>query len=141
MKCTKKIFQSEVRFLATAASNQQAAITASINQKNLTMKNQLKLIAALVLAAGSLNIQTHAFGTEATRVTYHTTKIDGLNLFYREAGDPARPTIVLLHGFPSSSHMFRNLIPKLAVKYHVIAPDYPGYGYSDQPAAADFAKK
>ena len=71
--------------------------------------------------------------------SYHTTKIDGVNLFYREAGDPAKPTVVLLHGFPSSSHMYRNLLPKLGAKYHVIAPDYPGFGYSDQPAPAAFA--
>lgn len=67
-------------------------------------------------------------------VVHKTTKIDGLNIFYREAGPKDAPTIVLLHGFPTSSHMFRNLIPKLADKYHVIAPDYPGFGNSDAPA-------
>jgi len=72
------------------------------------------------------------------RVTYHTTTVQGLNIFYREAGPANAPTIVLLHGFPSSSHMYRNLIPQLATKYHVIAPDYPGYGYSDAPSAASF---
>ncbi|MBA3963610.1 MAG: alpha/beta hydrolase [Chthoniobacterales bacterium] len=80
-----------------------------------------------------------ALADNSSRVTYHTTKVDGLNLFYREAGNPSRPTIVLLHGFPSSSHMFRNLIPNLADKYHVIAPDYPGFGYSDQPSTSEFA--
>lgn len=103
------------------------------------MKNQFKLIAAAALAVGNLNLPSHAFAAETPAVTYHTVKVDGLNIFYREAGEPARPTIVLLHGFPSSSHMYRNLIPKLAVKYHVIAPDYPGFGYSDQPTIADFA--
>ena len=102
------------------------------------MKNKLKNTAALALALGGLAIQTNSFAAD-TAVTYHTTKVDGLTLFYREAGEPSRPTIVLLHGFPSSSHMYRNLIPKLASQYHVIAPDYPGFGYSDQPAAADFA--
>jgi len=102
------------------------------------MKNNLKNITALALAAGSLAVQPGAFAA-GTAPTYHTAKIDGLNLFYREAGNPARPTIVLLHGFPSSSHMYRNLIPKLAVKYHVIAPDYPGFGYSDQPTVVQFA--
>jgi pimeloyl-ACP methyl ester carboxylesterase len=102
------------------------------------MKNQLKLIAAAALALGGSHIQSNVFAAD-TAATYHTTQVDGLNLFYREAGDPSRPTIVLLHGFPSSSHMFRNLIPKLATKYHVIAPDYPGFGYSDQPSATDFA--
>jgi len=60
--------------------------------------------------------------------------ISGVNIFYREAGDPSKPTIVLLHGFPSSSHSFHDLIPLLADRFHVIAPDYPGMGYSDAPA-------
>lgn len=64
---------------------------------------------------------------------YHTMPIDGIDIFYREAGDKGNPTIVLLHGFPSSSHMFRNLIPELAKNYHVIAPDYPGFGHSGSP--------
>jgi pimeloyl-ACP methyl ester carboxylesterase len=76
--------------------------------------------------------------TTNQRTTYHTTKVDGLNLFYREAGSKNAPTIVLLHGFPSSSHMFRNLIPLLADSYHVIAPDYPGFGYSDAPDVKSF---
>ncbi len=74
----------------------------------------------------------------ATRVAYRNAAVDGLNIFYREAGPADAPTIVLLHGFPSSSHMYRDLIPVLAVRYHVIAPDYPGFGYSDAPAAAAF---
>ena len=102
------------------------------------MKKMLNYFVALVLTTGSLAVQNNSFAGELNRVTYHTNKIDGLNIFYREAGDPSRPTIVLLHGFPSSSHMYRDLIPKLATRYHVIAPDYPGFGYSDQPAAADF---
>jgi pimeloyl-ACP methyl ester carboxylesterase len=71
---------------------------------------------------------------QAQDVSYHTLQVDGASLFYREAGDPARPTIVLLHGFPSSSHMFRDLIGPLAQQFHVLAPDYPGMGYSDAPA-------
>lgn len=70
--------------------------------------------------------------TNATQYRYAT--VDGIQLFYREAGDPTAPTIVLLHGFPSSSHMYRDLIPLLASKFHVIAPDLPGYGYSDMPS-------
>ncbi len=66
-------------------------------------------------------------------------EIDGLKIAYREAGNPANPTVLLLHGFPTSSHMFRELIPVLAERYHVIAPDYPGFGASDMPAAADYA--
>jgi pimeloyl-ACP methyl ester carboxylesterase len=70
---------------------------------------------------------------ERPRVYHRTLTIEGLELFYREAGDPAAPTVVLLHGFPTSSHMFRNLIPELAGSFHVVAPDYPGFGYSATP--------
>ena len=70
--------------------------------------------------------------------TYQHAAVRGLRIFYREAGSKASPTIVLLHGFPSSSHMFRDLIPKLASKFHVIAPDYIGFGYSDAPEASKF---
>ncbi|ABE42484.1 alpha/beta fold hydrolase [Polaromonas sp. JS666] len=70
--------------------------------------------------------------------SYHFTEVEGLNVFYRSAGDPCAPTIVLLHGFPSSSHMFRDLIPLLADRFHVIAPDYIGFGYSDAPSAQEF---
>lgn len=72
------------------------------------------------------------------QVYYRSAKVEHLDIFYREAGDKNSPTIVLLHGFPSSSHMFRNLIPILAEKYHVIAPDYPGYGNSSHPSVSDF---
>jgi pimeloyl-ACP methyl ester carboxylesterase len=72
------------------------------------------------------------------QVAYRSETIDGIKIAYREAGDPSRPTVLLLHGFPTSSHMFRNLIPTLARKYHVIAPDYPGFGASDMPQAKDF---
>jgi pimeloyl-ACP methyl ester carboxylesterase len=65
-------------------------------------------------------------------------KINGVNIFYREAGPKDAPVLVLLHGYPSSSHMYRNLIAELSDKYHLIAPDYPGYGRSEQPAIADF---
>jgi pimeloyl-ACP methyl ester carboxylesterase len=70
---------------------------------------------------------------------YRTKKVDGINIFYREAGPPSAPVVLLLHGFPTSSHMFRNLIPALSDRYHVIAPDYPGYGQSDMPDRANFA--
>jgi pimeloyl-ACP methyl ester carboxylesterase len=70
--------------------------------------------------------------------TFQHATVNGLKLFYREAGSMASPTIVLLHGFPSSSHMFRDLIPQLAEKFHVIAPDYIGFGYSDAPTADKF---
>lgn len=71
--------------------------------------------------------------------TYHTIQIKGLSIFYREAGDPASPVILLLHGFPSSSHMYRNLIENLSSKYHVIAPDFPGFGLSSSPSVSEFS--
>lgn len=70
--------------------------------------------------------------------TYHYATVRGRKLFYREAGNNDARTIVLLHGFPSSSHMFRDLIPKLAENFRVIAPDYVGFGYSDAPDANEF---
>jgi pimeloyl-ACP methyl ester carboxylesterase len=73
-----------------------------------------------------------------TRVEHHHVDIDGLSTFYRAAGDPAHPAIVLLHGFPSSSHMFRELIPLLAERFRVIAPDYIGFGHSAAPTVEQF---
>ncbi|HEX4308379.1 MAG TPA: alpha/beta hydrolase [Acidobacteriaceae bacterium] len=70
--------------------------------------------------------------------TFQHATVRGNQVFYREAGAKNSPTMVLLHGFPSSSHMFRDLIPQLAEKFHVIAPDYPGFGYSDAPDTAKF---
>jgi pimeloyl-ACP methyl ester carboxylesterase len=72
------------------------------------------------------------------KVRYGRASVDGIDIFYREAGSPNSPTIVLLHGFPSSSHMYRNLIPLLADKYHVIAPDYPGFGQSAAPSRQEY---
>lgn len=70
---------------------------------------------------------------------YRTVEVDGVHIFYREAGNPGAPSVLLLHGFPTSSHMFRHLIPLLADKYHVVAPDYPGFGRSDSPSPDTFA--
>ncbi len=75
-----------------------------------------------------------ASSPSSRQVYSRTATIDGLEIFYREAGSRENPTVLLLHGFPTSSHMFRNLIPQLADEYHVIAPDYPGYGYSSTPS-------
>lgn len=73
---------------------------------------------------------------------FRTVKVDGLDIFYREAGPAAvpagQPTVLLLHGFPTSSHMFRNLIPEIAKTHRVVAPDYPGYGQSSMPSVKDF---
>jgi pimeloyl-ACP methyl ester carboxylesterase len=72
------------------------------------------------------------------QVVHRTVKIDGLEIFYREAGRKDAPTILLLHGFPTSSHMFRNLIPALADRFHLVAPDYPGFGNSAMPALGEY---
>jgi pimeloyl-ACP methyl ester carboxylesterase len=71
-------------------------------------------------------------------ITYNTVKVDGLDIFYREAGNKDAPTIVLLHGFPTSSHMFRNVIETLQDEFHLVAPDYPGFGNSSMPLRDDF---
>ncbi len=71
-------------------------------------------------------------------VTTHTAQVDGLSVFYREAGDPASPKLLLLGGFPASSHQFRNLIPALADRFHVLSPDYPGFGNTDMPDPAEW---
>jgi pimeloyl-ACP methyl ester carboxylesterase len=72
-------------------------------------------------------------------VRFNTVDVDGLKVFYRSAGDPNTPVVLLLHGFPSASHMFRDLIPELAGKYHILAPDLPGFGMTEQPARNAFA--
>ena len=74
----------------------------------------------------------------AAKVVYRTVKVDGLDIFYRAAGPKDAPVILLLHGFPTSSHMFRNLIPALADEFHLVAPDYPGYGNSSMPTVDQF---
>ncbi|MDX1973574.1 MAG: alpha/beta hydrolase [Candidatus Sumerlaeia bacterium] len=107
----------------------------------------LKTLALTVLLAGSsLADSAQPFKPEIpvkenvpTRTLHKTIKVDGLDIFYREAGNPENPTVLLLHGFPTSSHMFRNLIPQLATRYHVVAPDYPGYGQSSMPSATEFS--
>jgi pimeloyl-ACP methyl ester carboxylesterase len=71
-------------------------------------------------------------------INYQTVKVQDLNIFYREAGSKDAPVVLLLHGYPTSSHMFRNLIPILAENYHVIAPDLPGFGYTDKPDHKSF---
>jgi pimeloyl-ACP methyl ester carboxylesterase len=72
-------------------------------------------------------------------IEYRSANVDGLKVFYREAGAADAPALLLLHGFPSASHMFRDLIPLLADRFHIVAPDLPGFGQSDMPARANFA--
>jgi pimeloyl-ACP methyl ester carboxylesterase len=73
-----------------------------------------------------------------TAIKYRSADVDGLKVFYREAGAADAPALLLLHGFPSASHMFRDLIPPLADRFHVVAPDLPGFGQSDMPARSTF---
>jgi pimeloyl-ACP methyl ester carboxylesterase len=80
----------------------------------------------------------HAVDAARYPTLHKTVKIADLEIFYREAGPRGAPTILLLHGFPSSSHMFRALIPALSDQYHMVAPDYPGFGYSSMPSVAEF---
>ena len=108
-----------------------------------------KLIFGLLISAAALGSINQALAGEPARpsahmasastVTHHLTReVDGVKIFYREAGPKDGPVVLLLHGFPTSSHMFRNLIPALSDRYRVIAPDYPGYGQSASPDRAKF---
>ena len=92
-----------------------------------------KFFAMRIFGVGVLSAARPVAAADAVwpaKTHYHYAKIKGQNIFYREAGDPARPTIILLHGFPSSSHTYRELIPLLSGRFHVIAPDHLGSGYS-----------
>lgn len=97
--------------------------------------NTARIQQAAAIAATSLSLLT---GASAAAASLPTIDVDGLPIAYREAGDPSLPAIVLLHGFPSSSYMYRNLIPQLAQRFHVIAPDYPGSGESVVPPGSAF---
>jgi hypothetical protein len=83
--------------------------------------------------------ETPALPSTSASLTYRTVSVDGLNIFYRQAGPDDAPTLLLLHGYPSSSRMFDTLMPLLADRYRLIAPDYPGFGRSDAPPADQFA--
>lgn len=100
------------------------------------------LVLAATGCATTTNIDRPTVSTVQPLVTpttgHHTINIGGIDIHYREAGPANGPVVLLLHGFPSSSHMFRELIPQLAVKYRVIAPDYPGFGFSGEPSSTKF---
>jgi alpha/beta hydrolase fold len=96
------------------------------------------LIAGAVFAWPGEQSRVPMTTTTAVHVQYKTITIDGLDVFYREAGASAAPVVLLLHGFPTSSHMFRNLIPALADKFRLVAPDYPGFGNSSMPSVDAF---
>jgi pimeloyl-ACP methyl ester carboxylesterase len=110
-----------------------------------TIKSVLGILAIAILSLGIYSFKSTPVNDSTTKVEikanatlYKTVKVNGLDIFYREAGDVSKPTILLLHGYPTSSYMFRNLITDLSVQYHVLAPDYPGFGRSDQPLIKDF---
>lgn len=90
------------------------------------------------MMAQSIATTSNKTASVAATVHYRRVNVNGINIFYREAGPVGAPVVLLLHGYPTSSHMFRNLIPMLSEKYHVIAPDLPGFGYTDVPEAAQF---
>lgn len=107
-----------------------------------TLRRRIVPFVLLGLMLLTMVISVSAQTTEQSnpaRVTYNTVKVDGVDMFYREAGPKDAPVLLLLHGFPTSSHMFRNLIPQLADKYRVIAPDYPGFGQSGMPDRSKFS--
>lgn len=113
--------------------------------KTQILKSVLGLTLLTIVSFGLVSfdsVKTAEISNTTKETSYPTlhknVTINGLNIFYREAGDVDKPTIILLHGYPTSSHMFRNLITDLSVRYHVLAPDYPGFGRSDQPLIKDF---
>ena len=96
------------------------------------------LLSLFCLMLGVTIVNSIARAEDVASVAYRTVTIEDVDIFYREAGNPDRPTLLLLHGFPTSSHMFRDLIPALADQYHLVAPDYPGYGFSSMPSVDEF---
>ncbi len=101
-------------------------------------KSILPVLAVVLATTLGMGAQTKEKAMEQ-QVFYRTVKVDGLSIFYREAGPKDAPTILLLHGLPSSSRMFQPLLTRLADNYHLVAPDYPGYGHSDWPDPKQFA--
>ena len=104
----------------------------------LTIKTAAIGLMLLLMLAGEARAESQESAL-ANRTAYRTVKVDGLSIFYREAGPKDAPTLLLLHGFPSSSRMYEPLLARLADRYHLIAPDYPGFGHSDWPDPDQFA--
>ncbi|MFD2257007.1 alpha/beta fold hydrolase [Luteolibacter algae] len=100
----------------------------------MKIKYELMKNAIALTTSASLTITASA----QSEIRYAREKVDGLDIFYREAGNPDRPTLVLLHGFPTSSQMYRKVLDGLKDEYHLIAPDYPGFGMSSAPGAEEF---
>src|SRR5271163_2555621 len=103
----------------------------------IVTKTPTVLAAAVALIVGDAAQAASLESTSAT-TTYHSVTIDDVGVFYREAGRKDAPTLVLLHGFPSSSREFDTLIPLLATHYHLIAPDFPGFGQSEAPSPSAY---
>ena len=103
----------------------------------MVMKTPTALAAAAALIVGNAGRAASLESTSAT-TTYHSVSVNGVGVFYREAGPKGVPTLVLLHGFPSSSREFDTLIPLLATRYHLIAPDFPGFGQSETPPPSSY---
>jgi len=103
-------------------------------------ENNSNLLKQVLVPASILMLSLFSLGANAasSQTQYKTIDVDEVEIFYREAGPKDAPVIVLLHGFPTSSHMYRNLIPDLAKNYRVIAPDYPGFGNSSMPSLDEF---
>ena len=99
--------------------------------------NRPALVASLLAATSSMALAADSV-RGGNAVQYKTESVDGIEIFYREAGDPAHQALVLLHGFPSSSHQYRDVLSALGDEYYVIAPDYPGFGYSDKPTVEEY---
>ena len=113
----------------------------SVRYRAISMLVMLSMIGALSAAippAALAEAQARAVRADSAVTRYRTAKVDGIDIFYREAGVADAPAVLLLHGFPTSSHMFRNLIPVLAHRYRVIAPDYPAFGQSGTPDRHEF---
>ena len=97
--------------------------------------NTQKIAMIIMVMIGLINTTAMA---QESQVLNKTVEVNGVEIFYREAGNKKAPTILLLHGYPTSSHMFRNLMVDLSDSYHLLAPDYPGYGNSEQPPMEEF---
>src|SRR6266700_2050736 len=102
------------------------------------MKTRGLVAAATALILGHA-VQAVPLNSTSATTTYHRVMVDGVGIFYREAGPKDATTIVLLHGFPSSSREFDTLIPLLATRYHLVAPDFPGFGQSEAPPPSSYA--
>ncbi|HKF94191.1 MAG TPA: alpha/beta fold hydrolase [Gammaproteobacteria bacterium] len=104
----------------------------------LPVRSTVRVLASLMVVFAITGGLASRAEQRVQEVKYCAVDVDGIKVFYRQAGPADGPPVLLLHGFPASSHMFRDLMPKLAGRYRVMAPDYPGYGHSDALSAAQF---